>query len=267
MNPSYVPPLQDQRQILKWIAFHRCATVHQVLYRFFTALGQSSRRGEIAIKKLTDSGLVWSELLNPTQRSTSKRVLHLTRAGWLEIGARPPAGWDQPMTVAERDHRLQHAEVLMVRRLQGWRRARHTKAAELVRVWLNRNRRDQPRSARKQIAVERLEHVALSGLPLRVLAHCETSEIRFLLPVDGLMSGRLEEMSRFDLWPVVEFEVVSTGRDRQKIMDQIHGWGERADTGLAVYILASHSARRYGRPGAVPPDESGAAFFTYRWWG
>jgi hypothetical protein len=266
MNP-YVPPLQDRRQILQWLAFHRCATVHQVLYRFFTALGQSSRRGEIAIKELTDSGLLWSELLNPAQRCTSKRVLHLTRGGWLEIGARPPAGWDQPMTVEERNYSLQHTEVLMVRRLQGWRLARHAKAAELVRAWLNRNRRDQPPSARKQIAVERLEHVPLSGLPLRALAHCETSEIRFLLPADGMMSARLEEISRIDLWPVVEFEVVSTGNDREKIVDQIHGWGERADIGLAVYILASHSARRYGRPGAVPPDESGEAFRTYPWWG
>src|SRR5690606_8213258 len=75
-------PRSYDEAILRYVAYYRVATVHQVIYRFFIYAGRGGRYGYNVIKRLINEGLVHSEPLDPDLGAISRNVLTLTPKGW-----------------------------------------------------------------------------------------------------------------------------------------------------------------------------------------
>jgi hypothetical protein len=250
VNPKHVRRRRYDRAILRWVAYHRRVTSHQILWKFFEAEGLTCSYGERVILQLVQRGFLSSEPLEPAHGAASRRVLDLTRDGWRRIGVSPPPGWDRAIQATIREYRLQFAEVLMVRQKAGWRLATPGEAAAHVRAWTLRPYRNRRLNDTERVIRERLERTAIDPLPLHVLVHDVTGDLRFVVPGRrgyGALA-RLDRMPVCALWPLIEFEVVlSDVALLQRAKDQIDHWAKRRRVSCRTHILRHHRTRPHPR--------------------
>jgi hypothetical protein len=214
------------------------------------AEGLTCSYGERVIRQLVQRGFLSSEPLEPAHGAASRRVLALTRDGWRRLGVSAPTGWDRAIPASIREYRLQCAEVLMVRRHAGWRLATREEAVARVRAWTLRPYRNRRLNDTERVIRERLERTPIDTLPLRVMVHDDTGDLRFVLPGRrgfGALA-RLARMPVCALWPRVEFEVVlSDVALKERAEDQIERWSARRGVSCRTHILRHHRTRPHPR--------------------
>ena len=103
-------------------------------------------------------------------------------AGYVAVGATPPSNGPWPSAEGRLWYQLQFAEVLAGREAQGWTLIGAADAWPVVQRWALRRITGLRVSSTARQDHARLAHMRLS-VPLDVLHHAWTSEVRLLLPL------------------------------------------------------------------------------------
>src|SRR5690606_19363085 len=89
--------------------------------------------------------------------------------------------WPRTQTLLE--HRLQVAETLMIRRVEGWELVPEGESEDAVRRWALRPFRERMGTDTDRVVANRIRRLALSPLPYRILRHTETGDVRLVVTV------------------------------------------------------------------------------------
>lgn len=238
------------RPILRWIALHRVVTTTQALERHFLSRGRGTSYGARVLQRLERDGLISSQPLEPNAGHATRRVLSLTRAGYEALGMKSRVERDRKMPYYLREYRIQLAEVLHVRQVEGWRIATPQEAPALVRAWSLRPYRNRMLNDTEIVVRERLERQQIGRLPMRILVRETTGDIRFLLPVRPRFSpdNALRKMPNAGLWPRVEFDLVCSDMLRlERASTAVQRWAKRARANVSVHRVDHHRTRHIVR--------------------
>jgi hypothetical protein len=168
--------------ILRWIAYHRMGTLHQVLHVFWTAAGRNPSAGYAVIRRLVERELLTTEPLDPHLQARSLRVLRVTRQGWRFLGVEPTASMIH-VDPRLREYRLQFAEMMIHRELEGWRLVTPTRSWEVLREWLVRPYRGRMLNSEEQAVRRSIERLPAQALPSTLLQNPSSGDIRLILPI------------------------------------------------------------------------------------
>lgn len=240
--------------LLRWIALHRTATTHQVITVFWLLAGRNTRHGYTVIRRLIARGLLSSEPVERAHGAASTHALRLTRAGWRALGIEPSARLLRA-DPALREYRLQSAEMMLVRDNEGWRQVRPERAWEAYRDWLVSPYRGRMLNDLERLEKRSIERLPTQTIPLQVLRHRESREIRLLLPVrQGTSYSRLlASIPHVILRDRVAFEIVCAELSLLETAEAvIQRWARRRKVKAELHRVPHYRTRAH--PGRVAED-------------
>lgn len=174
------PPEYDQA-VLEYIRFHETVTTHQVVYKFWILDGKAARYGFELIRRLVGLGYLNVHKLHKDQGQASRRLLTIAPVG-LALIHRSPDTEPVSLTPWKVEHRLQMAEVLLERGVEGFRIVPPTAKWATYTAWIAKCLR-KPAGYISEIERRRLERLTRTDLPVDFLVSPTGDRLRILLPV------------------------------------------------------------------------------------
>jgi hypothetical protein len=251
-------PRGYDRAVLRYVAYYRLVTLHQVIYRFFVFDAKSASYGFKLVRRLVREGWLGSVPLDSERGSISRQVLSITPLGWLLLNARPPKQSRSETSRSVRDYRLQFAEMMLEREADGWRLAPSASAFGLLREWALAPYRGRLLNDDERVIRQRIERAPAVALPLNVLVRSITGDVRLILPIrSGRSFGRLlESLPPLNFFPPLEFEAVCSELELLSRAEEFVGRWSR-DRGAQVRLHRVEHFRSRVHPGeALVPSES-----------
>lgn len=241
----YRPRSYDEA-ILRYIAYHRVATVHQVIYRFFIYAGRGGRYGYNVIRRLISDGLVRSDPLDPEIGAVSRNVLSLTPKGWGIVGMKPAEDTHAAAQLI-REYRLQFTEVMLEREAEGWRLIHRTQVFNALREAALASYRDRLLNDSEAVIRERLEKMPAQAMTVHGLVHRQTGEVRLLLPVRRGKSYKstIDTFPNVGLIGGINVELICSEINlAQPARHYLERWAGQRKTKIAVHQVPHFRSRK-----------------------
>lgn len=251
-------PRKYDEAILRYVAYYRIATTHQVAYRFFVYAGKGPRYGFQVVRKLVTDGYLESQPLDPEKGRASRQVLRVTKDGWRKIGHTPPRKSQRTVAQSLVEYRLQFADTMLERESVGWRLVPEHRSFRTLKEWGLRPYRGRLLNASEQVLRERLERMPDISLPVRLLGHKASGEVRLILPVRRGKSFAkvIDSLPSLSLFPPIEFELICSHLDLlDRAKDYLRRWGRDSKVKYTVHRNAHFRSRPHPR-NAEQPDTS-----------
>lgn len=199
--------------VLAYVARHHVVRHHQV-HSFITASGGiGSEYVARVIRRLVQAGLLTSSRL-PPGGPAQPGVVELTRRGYGVLRLRPPQEserWRASML----PYRLQFADMLLQRTLEGLRFMNAGEGAPILRQWALRQYAGRALTGYEPQDRDRLKRLPPIDPTLPLLVNDEATVVRLILPArPGLdPRGLLERIPAMPFHPPLTFELVCAKQD------------------------------------------------------
>lgn len=204
--------------VLRFIAQHRIATVHQLLWVLWHADGRHSRHGTRVIGRLVAQGLLTSRPLDPQLGAVSRHVLTLAPRAreWTPPSLQHPDPWTEPRWMLE--HRLARTQAAVLAGPRGWEWVSRRELGELLhRAGLD-SYRGRALNGDDRDFQRRLANLGTIRLPCDGLVHRATGSVMPVLEVRPGLSLR-GTIGRLPTHPLIlagrfqRFDVIVLGAD------------------------------------------------------
>lgn len=246
------PPVRQRsrsydRAILRYVAYYRLVTTHQILYRFFLMAGHGPGYGFRLVQRLVRQGFLEARRLDQGRGAVSRQTVRLTAKGWQTLGMAPPVDPKRAAIQDVEEYRLQLAEVMLVRESEGWTLLSEDRAWPRIREWALAPYKGRALNDQDRLVLRRLENLTGVKVGLSVLHHRGRGEIRFVLPVRRGRSFRriIEKLPQtLGLFPPLVFEmVVAEPPLEQPCRDVLRRWSERLKIPAQAIVLPHFRTR------------------------
>ncbi|HEX7071400.1 MAG TPA: hypothetical protein VF190_11365 [Rhodothermales bacterium] len=253
-----VRPRGYDAAVLRYVGYYRTVTLHQVVYRFFLYDGKGPRYGFRLVADLVRRGLLAESPLDPRRGSVSRTTLAVTDAGWLALGLPKPRESKRAIVDAVREYRLQFADMMLQREVEGWVLVPEARSFATLRAWGLAAYRGRALTDSEIVFRDRLERMPPITIPLRVLAHRATGEARLILPVrrGKSFAHTIDALPSLAIFPPLVFEMVSPDPElARKADDYLRRWAERTRHRVRT-VQSPHYRERPHPARVVVPSES-----------
>lgn len=233
--------------VLKWVAYHRVVTVHQVVYRFFVYAGRGPGYGFRIVQGLVQRGLLESSSLDTERGSVSRQILTVSEAGWAALCEAVPKDKKRVGVEGLREYRIQFAEMMMVRELEGWSLISAGGVWKKLKDWSLEQYRGRTLTDTERATRTGLERAPAQEVGLNALWNRKTKQVRLLLPVRrGLSFTRLiERLPRLlAALGAIEFElIIGEVGQGENAREALTRWAERSKIEIAIFSVPNFRAR------------------------
>lgn len=239
-------PRSYDEAILRYVAYYRTVTICQLLYRFFVYAGKGDRYGYTVVRRLVQEGFLVKEPLDPERGARSQHILMLSATGWQVLGLRPRIDRHAAADVI-RDYRLQFADLMLEREVNGWRLVPRSKTHQALKKWALAHYQHRLLNPTEVVIRERLERMSALELRLRVIRHTVSGEVRILLPVRRGRSYKasIAALPSLSLIPVVPFELVCSDVTlAQPAQRSLQRWAAQTKTMIRIHQHPHFRTRR-----------------------
>lgn len=232
--------------ILRYVAYYRAVTLHQVIYRFFVYAGKGASYGYRVLRRLIKEGLLAAEPLDPELGASSRIVLRLTDKGWSVLGIQPlRERHTMPRAVLE--YRLQFADLMLDREASGWRLLPASKTFQAIRMEALSAYKNRLLNPSEAVIRERLERMPPLEIKLRAIRHVRTGAVRLLLPVRRGKSFKtaIDSLPSLSIVPRIDFELVCSEPHLAAPAKQyLERWSARTKTTIRVHQHPHYRTRK-----------------------
>lgn len=244
-------PRTYDHAILRYVGYYRLVTTQQVIYRFFLYAGRGPEYGYRVVRQLVRRGLLDESPLDPERGNVSQNVLSVTREGWRFLGRSMPSRGRRSSSSPVRQYRIQFADVMLDREVEGWNLVNSTAAFPVLKEWARQRYRGRMLNSSEAQIRDRLERLHPFDFPLHLLVRPSRGEIRLILPVRTTLSYRstIDKLpGNMGLFPKLHFELVTAELDLgDAAASYLERWGKKHPAGIEIHRSEHFRSRPHPR--------------------